>query len=438
MKLKKQKISDICSNNPTWEKTFQKILYLDGKHNLETLELIFNLLIKNKHYLKYNINNTFVSQLLTRHTVCEQFLEELYDTITLELRLHKQNNFIKSIFKTKYNFLINKCVEEEIKLMLNNNIREHDLKHFFFNKIAKFKTSEELIESLIAFRLKNVLWDKNTYLNTINEKNLNVEFIDIKEESMLIQVNNYQSCKEIGAQAWCIVESEEYFNQYVGYTNRQMIWLDFSKPISDVTSIIGFTVDMNGRIKSSYLKNDEPSESHITDSFTFNPICGEAIGDYLSSRYDDQDVFEIICRDNLIDLYDEFAYLNTVDPSLNNHRCLYLALESQNIDILKKLLNHSKVKIKEIQNILLNKSVGISNMEIFNLFFLDQRFNLAQNNNAALKWSIRSGNIHAAKALLSDDDVLSTIPDMNWIYKYLDKSSMKDFFVDEYTSFINI
>lgn len=114
-------------------------------------------------------------------------------------------------------------------MILDNNISINTLKKQFFNKILKFKNSNDLLVSLKEFKNNNISWTKSFYLNKIKDNNLNVDIYEYNlDNTLLLEVKDYNACQTLGPQAWCIVYSEEYFNDYKIELNRQYIYIYFN------------------------------------------------------------------------------------------------------------------------------------------------------------------------------------------------------------------
>lgn len=251
---KKDAICLLTKKHPSWRKIF--LTWIKQYPDLKSCDIksTFDLFLTYKNLLKNNITPAFVSNLSFDNEL--SIVEKFHDTILDRINDHQRLTFIKDLSTHSYSHLFNEKIEKEIITILKNNIAIKTLKSQFFHKLKKFKTPDELYQNLVAFKNKHIQWNKNYYLDLISKKNLNVKIESLKNNKMLIQVLDYESCQAIGSQAWCIVAEEKFFLHYVKRYTRQFIYLDFDLPIEDNLSMVGVTVGYNGQVFYSYNKED--------------------------------------------------------------------------------------------------------------------------------------------------------------------------------------
>jgi hypothetical protein len=251
---KKDAICLLTKKHPSWKKMFISWITKYPEIKSCDIKLTFDLFLTYKNLLKKEITPAFISNLSFDNEL--SIVEKFHDVILSRINDHHRSTFIKELSTQSYSHLFNEKIEKEIIIILKNNISIKTLRSQFFHKLKRFKTSDELYQNLVDFKNKNIQWNKDYYLDLIYNKKLNAKIESLKNNKMLIHVLDYNSCKEIGSQAWCIVAEEKFFFQYVKIYTRQFIYLDFDLPIEDNLSMVGITVGYNGRIFNSYNKED--------------------------------------------------------------------------------------------------------------------------------------------------------------------------------------
>jgi hypothetical protein len=305
--LKEKQIRDLTKKHPAWNKVFLTWLDQDNELDVNNLKNSFSTLLKYKHLISNDININFAKSLIdhkdsTSLSVVEKFSDKIQET----LHLKQKENFITSLQTSSYIHLFNNDVKTEIHTILDNKISIAALKKQFFSKLARFDDADDLLINLQEFRAKNVVWNIDHYLDKIKNDNLNVNIVENKDQTLMLEVVDYEACKALGSQAWCIVEDDYVFESYIEDLNRQFIYLDFNLPIEDRESMIGITVEHDGIIEDSYFKDDSHAVLFAKEKFSFNKLNNSEIRSCLELK-SNHDAFETICKLDIIDLYDEYA-----------------------------------------------------------------------------------------------------------------------------------
>lgn len=415
--------------HPEWEKLFIQYVEEDSHILEKDIERVFLKIQNNKKIFK-NLLKSAKFYL----TVIDQrnLLERLEDQIDAEIHQHKKMHFIKSLKTAKYKHLFNKKIEKEIETIIDNKVTIKTLKKQFFNKIAKFKTSEDLFENLIKFKNKNIGWNREHYLNLIENKRLDVDILNDQNGYMVISLQNYEACKELGSQAWCIVQHEDYFHSYIGVFDQQIIIFNFDLPIEDPKSIIGFTTFLSGEIKYSHLKDDSVTDDTIKEQFSFPKLNHERISDILKNQ-NPQVAMRLICSEGLDEFFDEykdkpdynqdFNYLRSAASS-NSERILKELLEMNHVfgdkehkqaieaavnhnclKTFKVLYNHEKTRsLAEIFTLLVN-ACRYGCTEIAKILLKDKSIDPSKNNNVVIKMASRHKDKELLEMLIKDKRV---------------------------------
>jgi hypothetical protein len=416
--LKQKQIRDFTKKNPKWKNVFLEWLEHDDNLNIPRLKSVFETLFKYKDLLKNDITLEYAKALTSIHfdkksnifsrlfTRTDQDIVEVFsDNIDSTLHTKQKNNFIKSLKTKRYEHLFTNEVEFEINTILDNNITISSMKSQFFKKLASFKTSKELLVSLKSFKSKNVNWNEDYYLGKIKKDKSNVNIISSINSTLMIEVKDYDACKTLGSQAWCIVKHNSSFNSYTKDLQRQLIYFDFKLPIEDNNSIIGFTISPNGSVKNSHLKNDDRTSKEIISNFKFQPASNEIIDQYLSSLTESL-AFKYIIKNDLVDHYDNFVNKNTILVK-NTYNQL-------SEDIVKEIDRdndryNNTFKLEKFSHDNSSFEIGYNskngNIKLVEKFLLEGKHNPSKQNNWAIRAASYSGQHDVVNLLIKNDQV---------------------------------
>lgn len=169
--------------------------------------------------------------------------------------LHKNQDFIEVVKE-----LTNGSDKSNEKLEL--------YKKFWLNKVSRYKTQQELIDSLINFvfadsgveEIRNsIKWDSN----------LKIVFDD--GEIMVIRVLSFEAIQTIGNDtSWCIKDTLSYWVDYVSSDTVQLVIIDLSVPRTSTDRKIGVTMYGDGSFNTAHNVND----SYVSEE-RVNKILGK-------------------------------------------------------------------------------------------------------------------------------------------------------------------
>lgn len=182
-------------------------------------------------------------------------LEVLDDLFNATILKHKINQYINSIMSKKYEHLLTDDSKKILKNLYTNGISKQSLQEFIGKKMAAIKTPEDFVTYL-----KKV----NDHFSGFTEDNLmeklkgfNITETYRKDSVVIFRVQDFDQSNRLGSVSWCISRAENYFNTYTNQNCRQYFMYDFNKAEEDLTSMIGFTLYNDGRVRASHLKNDD-------------------------------------------------------------------------------------------------------------------------------------------------------------------------------------
>ncbi len=241
--------------NKTYIPSIKKIY--DKDKDISKLNLMIENFFTNEQILKnYNFSlKTEIDNVLENKS--HRLIEAIDDKIASIVDKYKFDKFKNSIFSNKYKHLIDEDVEKNLKNIYLVKVGKDNLQKYIGVKLASFKTSKDLNENLILFLNKINSFDIENLTEKAN--NLNCRIVLKDNNKLILEVEKYEQCKELGSSSWCIVRHSSYFDSYVTneYGNKQYIIYDFSLSNSDNDSIIGVTIKEDGTIKTAHVRNDD-------------------------------------------------------------------------------------------------------------------------------------------------------------------------------------
>lgn len=426
----------IFRKHPHWGFVFSEWITKHSKLDIQSIESSFLLFLKHKNLLKNDITLEFAKNLIDHNdNTNRSIVEKFNDNIHSFIHINQKSLFIKSLKTSKYNHLFDQLVENEIHSIIDNKISISCLKKQFFKKLSFYKSSTTLLSALIDFKNKNICWNKESYLNIVETKKLEVKVLNEQSGYFFIEVNDYKSCKELGSSSWCIVYDENDFNAYSKDLNRQLIGFNFDLPIEDNNSIIGVTISCNGKILDSYNKDDSPTDFSILSEFKFLPLEDDIILNYFDG-YSDDVKFLLSCKEGLlrhaksfvsdggvreldfdndaIQLASEHGHLDVVEwllsfpevnPSVSSNHAIQAAAEFGYTEIVKVLINDTRVDPSANDDFSIGAASENGFYDIVEILLNDTRVDPSSCDNYAVRFAIMNGHLSTVKLLLRDQRV---------------------------------
>jgi hypothetical protein len=182
-------------------------------------------------------------------------VEDLDDKMNKKIKDHKVQLFAHSIASNKYMNLYNDESYKIIESIYDLNLKTTIFQDYIGKKIAAYKTPEQFNEGLSGFLKSFNGFDMQSML--VKAENAGARIISEADDTLIIEIEDYQQSKLLGSSSWCIVRDESYFNSYTEDGNKQYFLYDFSLDSADNASMIGFTLDRNGDHYAAHYKDDE-------------------------------------------------------------------------------------------------------------------------------------------------------------------------------------
>jgi len=252
-------IKNTFNKNPTVAKNFIEIFYkeesaLSIKRLLPSIETYSNNIefFNNKPFdLKAEYEDSFKKYGKEIYRV----YEDLDDKMNKKIKRHKVHKLAHSIASNKYRNLYNEESYNIIEDIYDLNLKTDVFQEYIGKKIAAYKNPEQFNEGLASFLKSFNGFDMQSM--TLKAENTGVRIISDSDNKLIIEIENYEQSEKLGSSSWCIVRDESYFNSYTGDGNTQYFLYDFSYDSSDNQSMVGFTIDSNGKHYAAHYKNDD-------------------------------------------------------------------------------------------------------------------------------------------------------------------------------------
>lgn len=247
--------------NPTLASFFKGLLADDFK-NIGQCYSSMRTFLDNENILKANgfeiLNQDLKSKNENPNVYARSNFEFLSDNMNKCIDNHKLKQYAHSIASNKYMHLYNEETYAQCALLMDQNIEAKLLQQLIGKKIAAFKTPEEFnsaikstVESFNGFNYESLMAKGEYYKSKLISETDNI---------LIFKIDNYQQSQSMGSSSWCISRDEFYFNSYVDDANFQYFIYDLNKNSSDISSMIGITVEETGKYVTSHLKNDDAGD----------------------------------------------------------------------------------------------------------------------------------------------------------------------------------
>lgn len=230
-----QKIKELTKNRANYFGQFVKWFFID-KTKFDVLEEIYNLLTSQNIKIDRPID-TF------------EKAEELFDYI----QNYENDKIVNKLFNELTPKLKKLVDKDKFTKILRTGIKyEENLKKFFKKCKAYEPDSEDAlgVEALYSDTIKYIenlegIFNSEAIQNRIKNENLNIDIIHDANTMLILKVNDYESMKVLGSTDWCIVKSENHWDNYVNDFTVQYMIFDFTKDRTEREHAIGVTVSVN-------------------------------------------------------------------------------------------------------------------------------------------------------------------------------------------------
>lgn len=231
-------------------------LYKDSSYvgQLESVLIVINTYLNNEQILK--------NMKLDLSIFESNSFESIDDHMNELINKHKLNQYANSILSNKNKHLLNDNSLEQFKVLMESGVSKSVIQNLVGKKLAAIHTPEEfekylekVVEHVSGFSAEALMnkLDGNGIKPVYNENNV-----------IVFEVKTFEQSKSLGSPSWCISRNEYYFNDYTSNDSKQYFLYDFNRTEKDNESMIGFTVQINGDLRTQHAKNDD---YHSVDDF---------------------------------------------------------------------------------------------------------------------------------------------------------------------------
>jgi hypothetical protein len=319
--------------------------------------------------------------------------EELYDYITSFKINRKINQAIKSLpSKTR------RLVNQNLKDLINNNIKyANNIRGFYSKKGGRYKDVNTLINDTKSL-IKNLSggW-------SVDSIKYNKEELVYKDEfTLILHINSYERSEELGSSHWCISTNKHQWENYVSDFNKQYFIYDFTKDISDKKSMIGVTINISGRIKSTHYRDDSKSDKKEIMS-EYGEYLTPYPKEYIKSKINIDNI-NVVSKYGLVEEVKRLIKKG-IDPSGDNNSAIRWASYNGHIEVVKLLLQDPRVDPSDGDNYAIRYASSNGYTEVVKLLLQDPRVDPSDRNNYAIQYASQYGHTEVVKTLLQDPRV---------------------------------
>jgi hypothetical protein len=270
-------IKNMLMKNPGWTLAFTRFHFLEGASMSQLKELFDDLMSKRQVLSKLPQPVEAYSKLSDKDLEDDKRpgWERLTDDLIILERKQKLKKFYNEM-NSAQKALFDKATAQQINDMteIANQFDSKGPEAFksFVDKISRYKTLDDLINAASEFVSQygkgfNELFDK------IQELGSQVGVLYNRDGYFIFSTRSQDSIKKLcGDASWCIVSSSNYFWNYSG-GRVQMNAYNFNLPVTDRLSLIGMTVEKDGKI---YVAYDRTNSSISNMGSTYQQILKNA------------------------------------------------------------------------------------------------------------------------------------------------------------------
>ncbi len=299
------------------------------------------------------------------------------DYIAKEVIYSNANKLKRSIISNKYKKIINQETEDIFIECAKQNISKEFLMKNVAPKIAALESAKdfnELLENALGF---NSEWTLEAFKEKIKDRN--VDIVREEDNSISIEINNFEDSQFFGSRMWCITRDESYLNDYLYRDSSRIIFkFNFNENIKskNAYSALLYTGD---NLFDVYDKNDFNLKR---DEQPFLELKNEKIKKESSISIDRKhSILKSLIRNKEIEEISSVTYLNLIRLNLNNEinnineDFFDIGQSSNNIPLLKSFIN--EFDIGKTKNLLKSKHISkiSSYLESSELTIINQSIN---------------------------------------------------------------
>jgi len=451
------KIKDICRENPGYTYLFTKIFFDEYKEDTEKFIDLQNLYneIKGLGNLVKELPMPLDRYAAIKPTDDDQrpISERIQDDIE-KVKLNKTfKKFYDQLYSSQKEWVDKASLQQKEKLRgigvaFSEMGKDDDdrvdekyqksLHRVFFSKIKDYKNLDQIIDAAVNY-IKSVNNNQfSKFIKKIDDVNARfglqngARIVYDEDGYLVIEVNSFIANRELnGHTSHCIARSGGYWDNYLKDFNKQYYVYNFNLDPSDNKSVIGMTIQPDGKMSAAHLKNDNNCLSDFKSivaewklPFTlFAPMTPQEV----ETKRKRIEANKLIMKDSLTVEEAEKALANGADPNARGGAPLLNAVKADNIELAQLLLNKgampnlgddestraiSQSKSFEMLKLLVSKGASVTQLVFRNMkddleavrYLLEAGMDPSFEQSYPFRMAAKSGNIEMMKLILEFAD----------------------------------
>ena len=251
-------VCEMFDNQPNYQIWAVKMIF-SKVLDIEQLETIHNWATKNQGLVKMLAKQNIVSY--SNKTSIAQLFNEMDGLDNISLVKNTINHFNteqrkmlnESIFTKDFTAIegyTNNTIKKWASIFKKFNRLPLDRKNKFYSNCSRLKNCNSLLTAIEESINETYEWNKEDFLAFLANNASDCEVVLDNGSYVIVHVPSFKSSQLLcgnGRTTWCITQTDNFWKQYVGQSNRDQYFLfDFSRIESDAFAHIGFTME-NGR-----------------------------------------------------------------------------------------------------------------------------------------------------------------------------------------------
>jgi hypothetical protein len=277
--------------------------------------------------------------------------EAFNDDCAKAVKRQNGRRLMQPIRSKKDLFSIDGKTEDLFVTLAELGVDKQFVKDYIQPKISAFKSPEQL-NNMLSKHISNFgFWNQSAQLEKIAENNCHV--LSTLDNKIIYEVHNFEACKTMGSDDWCITREEDSFDMYRADVERIIFVFDLNKPYEDNESQTAYIVNAQGKAASGYYKNDDfmDSEKFAQYNTMFDRYTQSDFEQRLDSKgLSNEEMFLVLLVNDFTDYCDnEYDYCDFSNLSRESFNRITL---SKNRDIYNKIVTDYPKMIENNADIL--------------------------------------------------------------------------------------
>lgn len=242
--------------NPTLNREVKKYLEINSYDCINSIQILVDYYMENQQV--FSANGLDLSKKMK--DVKKFNIEHATDELKNFMLDYNTRQLAQSIASNKYRHLYDYKTQEIFKELYTLGVSKAYIQDNIGRKLAAFNTPEDFNNALRKVVQTFNGFDERAYIEKANR--YGADIVSNSHDILVLQIDNFDQSNKLGSPSWCISRDQYYFDSYCNTNSVQFFMYDFSKDITDTSSMIGITYGLdNGKIdfkniKAAHYKND--------------------------------------------------------------------------------------------------------------------------------------------------------------------------------------